>query len=396
MALLDPRGWAYRRIAWEVLVTLSLGAAATQQTISHIRDSDPQAPLYALLSALLIAPLPFRHRYPLATFGAVATIAAVQLVAAIPLAADVSVLVALYSVAAAYPLRKAFLAVGITEIGAVLAAWLIPHALQVEDAIVVLTVFVLAATMTGAYVRRRRLAIAELVARNEQLLRDRETHVRLATAEERNRIARDMHDVIAHSIAVMITLASAAERKVRGEPDRAEEALIHLAETGRTALSEARQLVGTLGADNQAPHRPQRSVGDLEDIVQRVTAAGLPTSLSLIGAIDGIPPRLGVAIYRIVQESLTNALKHAVDPSTVRVTVTIGHPDVLIVVSDDGNPISATSAESFSSGGHGLTGMRERAISVGGALAAGADSSGGWTVKASLPFPATPNLRPTQ
>ena len=396
MALIDPTAWAGRRIVGDVVIALSLSAAATQQVISHVRDSDPQVPLHAVLSVLLIGPLPFRHRHPFATFGAVATIAGVQLVAAIPLAADLSVLVALYSVAAAHPLRKALPAIGVAEVGSVLAAWRLPHPPQVEDAIVVITAFVLAAAMTGAYVGGRRRAIADLVARNDQLRRDRETHVRLATAEERNRIARDMHDVIAHSIAVMITLASAAERKVRGEPDRAEEALVHLAETGRTALNEARQLVGTLGADAQTANPPRPSVGDLSDLVQLVTAAGLPTSLNLTGPIDEIPPRLGVAIYRIVQESLTNALKHAVNPSQVSVTVTIGHADVLITVRDDGDATEITSSVVLSPGGRGLTGMRERAESVGGTIAAGADGSGGWTVAATLPLPTSLPLRRKQ
>ena len=380
-------GWARRQpVAVDALLVAVLAVAVGPQLAFHVRTSDPQWPLYVLLSAGLLLPLIFRRTAPLTVFAVIVVVAGLQWVLGLPLAADVSVLIALYTVATRFALRTAVLAGGVVEIGALLAAGRWPHGLSAAEMAFVLTVFVLAAVMTGAYVRDRRRTIEALRAQAEHLRRERDQQARLAAAEERNRIAREMHDIIAHSLAIMITLADAAAGKVQTDPDRARGVLRQLAGTGRATLDEARQLVGVLRTDPLAPTTPPPSVRDLPELVERIRDAGLTASLTVTGDPEAVPAASGLAAYRIAQEALTNAVKHAVRPTRATLTVEISPTATLLTVRDDGRAAGRRSGPAGNGlVGHGLVGMRERAAMGHGTLVAGPDPTGGWTVRARLP-----------
>lgn len=211
---------------------------------------------------------------------------------------------------------------------------------------------------------------------------------RRAAAEERVAIAREMHDTIAHALTVMVVLADGAAAQVRGDPRRAEQALRTVAETGRAGLGELRRVLDVLrdevpdASRTQAAQPVQHSGTDLVELVQRMTSAGLPTRLTLAGSMAGLPATVSSGLYRIAQESLTNALRHGGAGSRATVEIVTRDGEVELSVRDDG----AGAGRPVGRGGSGLTGMRERANACGGTLTAGPDPEhGGWTVRAVLP-----------
>jgi signal transduction histidine kinase len=216
--------------------------------------------------------------------------------------------------------------------------------------------------------RERRVRMAD---------RERELASREAVVEERARIARELHDVIAHHVS-MIVLQAGAERRVLDESDSSREVLETIERTGRSALSETRRLLGMLRAEEEDPLAPQPRLRDVPTLIGQVREAGLPVELE----VEGSPPELSAGVelsaYRIVQEALTNALKHAGD-AHARVRISYGPESVEIEVSDDGP------GHPESGGGHGLVGMRERVALYGGRFAAGPGEAGGFTVHVSLP-----------
>ena len=249
----------------------------------------------------------------------------------------------------------------------------------------------LVAIAVGSSVRNRRLHVAALVDRANALAVERDQQTQLAAAAERARIAREMHDVVAHSLSVMIALADGAGAALERSPERAREALDELSGTGRAALADMRRVLGALrdpgpGTDPAAgaPLDPQPGTVDLDRLVDGFRTAGLPVRWTSTG--PPLPPDAGVqlAVYRIVQESLTNVLRHA--PGTPRVDVLLagapGHVEV--TVTDAGPaPGAATAGGADPGSGRGLIGMRERAAVYGGRVEAG-PHDGGWRVHARL------------
>ncbi len=230
---------------------------------------------------------------------------------------------------------------------------------------------------------RRSAYAAALRERAERAERERETSARVAVAEERARIARELHDVVAHSVSVMVLQAGAVRRLLRDDQAREREALGTVERTGREALAEMRRLLGVLRADNeQAELAPQPGLSELATLVARTEAAGLPVALEVEGEPPGaLPLGVDLSAYRIVQEALTNTLKHA-GPARAQVAIRY-HPDAVeLEISDDGRGPSAANGD-----GHGLVGMRERATLYGGELSAGAGDGGGFVVRARLPIP---------
>ena len=235
--------------------------------------------------------------------------------------------------------------------------------------------------MLGRALRRRRLATAELQGRAAQLGRDREERARAAVAEERGRIARELHDVIAHSMSVIVVQAGAAEQILAHDPNRAREALRTIRRAGNDALDEMRRLLGILRQDgDELALAPQPSIARLEELLRQVRAGGLPVELVVDGQPRQLAPGVELAAYRIVQEALTNSRKHA-GAAHAQVTVRYA-PDALeLDVVDDGR--AAGQGEGT---GHGLVGMRERTALYGGVLEAGARPEGGFAVHARLPL----------
>lgn len=239
----------------------------------------------------------------------------------------------------------------------------------------------LVAVLIGISVRGRRRYVAALIARAEDLARERDQEAQLVSAAERARIAREMHDVVSHGITVMVTLAEGAAAQAKRDPERSAETMRRVADTGRGALTEMRRLLGVLAEPGDvSPRAPQPGADDLTALVERFRETGLPVRLSTSGPPLS-DPGLALTVHRIVQESLTNVLRHA--PAADRVEVAVAHEggDVTVTVDDD----AVVHASPLTIGaGRGLIGMRERALVHGGRVEAGPRPGGGWRVRAVL------------
>jgi signal transduction histidine kinase len=236
-----------------------------------------------------------------------------------------------------------------------------------------------AAWLLGDNLRTRRAYLRELEARAERLEREREENARRAAAEEQARIARELHDVLAHNVSVMVVQATAANDVFDTHPDKARDALRSIEQTGRSALTELRRLLGAVRTPTEDAYAPQPGLSALDGLVGQVQSAGLPVAVHVQGDVGDLPVGLDLSAYRIVQEALTNALKHS---GATRVEIGIRRtPDgVELEIVDDGvgGPVE--------SGGQGLIGMRERASLVGGEVEAGPQPDGGFRVRARLPL----------
>jgi signal transduction histidine kinase len=337
-----------------------------------------------LWSLALALPLLARRQRPVAVFAAIATIAFAQWLADVRAFGDAALLVAFYAVAATQPLRTTVLAALVLEIGVVLAVlrW---QAGTEPNAFVALSAFATAAGVMGINVRNRRALLASLHERAIRLERERDQQGLLAAGAERARIAREMHYIVAHNLSVMIALADGAGYAVRDAPDRAEDAMRRASRTGRQALNEMRRLLGVLREEHDPQaFAPQPGLGEIDALVEQVRATGLPVRYEVTGASsDAIPAGLQLAVYRIVQEALTNTLKHAGPDAGARVTLSISDQDVGVEVVDHGGATVAAADE-----GGGLRGMRERAAVYDGTIVSGPRGSGGWRTATRLNFTA--------
>jgi signal transduction histidine kinase len=217
----------------------------------------------------------------------------------------------------------------------------------------------------------------------ERLDAEREQSVRAAALAERTRLAREIHDVIAHSVSVMVIQAGGARAVMATEPERAERSVLAVERAGREALAEMRRLLGVLGErDELRMLSPQPGLADLHELVARTRAAGLPARLSVEGNPVSVSQGLSLCVYRVVQEALTNALKHA-GPATAEVSVRWGRDALELEVSDDGRGPTVTPG---ATGGHGIAGMRERAALHGGSVEAGPAGDRGFAVRARIPL----------
>lgn len=244
------------------------------------------------------------------------------------------------------------------------------------------TVLLLIATLIGVTVGNRRRYLNALIARAHDLARERDQQARLATAVERSRIAREMHDIVSHGLTVMVTLADGSSAIAGRDPDRAAEAMRLVAETGRSALADMRRMLGVLSepAVTSEELAPQPGAAAIPALVERFRSAGLPVQLTTAGPPIA-DPNLQLTVYRIVQEGLTNALRHAATAHAVEVRV--AHVDAVVHV-DVVDDATAASNPGVASGGHGLVGMRERVALYGGTLEAGPRSIRGWRLHAEL------------
>lgn len=235
--------------------------------------------------------------------------------------------------------------------------------------------------------RHRALLARELALRTERLEVEREAQAATAVADERRRIARELHDVVAHSVSVMVVQSGAARRVLDSDPDDAVAALTEVERSGRQALSELRRLLGLMrdGDENQAVREPQPTLAGLDDLVKRARDAGLPVDLRQEGNAYALPMGCDLAAYRVVQESLTNALKHGGDGAEATVLLRWTDDHLELDITDTGQGLTATSHDGDGPLGQGLVGMRERVALCGGDLQAGPSVSGGFRVRATIP-----------
>jgi signal transduction histidine kinase len=246
------------------------------------------------------------------------------------------------------------------------------------------------AWLLGAVVRARRERTARLADRAARLERERDLQARQAVADERLRIARELHDVVAHNLSVVVVQAQALQPVLARDPEQARTLATSIEETGREALEEMRRLLGVLrsgddGTDDASQPTPQPGLDRLDALVDQVRQAGLAVTLSVTGDPSRLPPAVQLSGYRIIQEALTNVLKHA-GPATAHVYVASSRAGLLLTVSDDGRGAAAAlDRPALPSFGHGLLGMRERVALFGGELAAGSRPGGGYEVRARIP-----------
>jgi signal transduction histidine kinase len=287
-------------------------------------------------------------------------------------------LVALYTVAAYAERRLAHVAGAVAVVGiAGVYAWELP-VLDVED-ITVTSLICLTAWLLGENARSRRERVIQAEARAEQLERARAAESEAAVVAERNRIARELHDVVAHHVSMMVVQAEAGPVVVEHDPARAAASFDAISAAGKQALSEMRRLLGVLKENPSAPLAPQPGLSSIPELVAGVRAAGLDVTLGL-DRLDVEPePAVDLSAYRLVQEALTNCLRHA-GPASVLVHVAREENHLVVRVLDDG--VGGPCGE----GGHGLVAMRERVALLGGRLQVGPRDGGGWGVEAELPL----------
>ncbi|GAA3614464.1 histidine kinase [Kineosporia mesophila] len=337
----------------------------------------------------LSLPLLWRRRRPAPVFVVIASIALLQWLTETPLASDVAVLIALHALGSYENRRR--LVVGaalVAELGVVLAVvrWS-PSDEKITSAIL-LTGTVTAALVLGVYSRTRRAYLVSVLERATTAERQRDQQAQLAVADERARISREMHDIVAHSLSVMIALSDGAAAAIRSDPDAAVTTMGQASTLGRQALGEVRRLLG----DEPGPGvlaepldlAPQPGIAQLDDLVGRVRAAGLSIEFRVSGPEPALAPGIQLAIYRMVQEALTNVLKHA--PAATRATVSLHYGSGVIdiqVENDDDPPPGGPVPEAET--GRGLAGMRERAAVFGGSIEVGRRADGGWRVVSHLP-----------
>jgi signal transduction histidine kinase len=350
-----------------------------------VEFSTGQRALSAAVALLLSASLVWRARAPIVVLALAAGATVLSALVAGPLdeaaAYGVYLVVVLYSVGAHTEGARAVVG-GIAVVALIPVALVIDpeHGVTIGDVTYLLTLFG-GPWIAGRAIRYRRTRERRLTEHALTLDREREQDARAAVEAERARIARELHDVVAHAISVVVVQARGGRRSVRTDPDEAEEALDAIETLGRDALGEMRRLLGILReSDEEMTLGPQPSLRHLDALVQQVSDAGLSVELSIEGEPANVTPGLDLAAYRIVQEALTNTLRHA-GPATARVVVRYRPDHLDLEIADTGVGTSSSNGR-----GQGLIGMRERASLYGGAIEVGNDEGGGFAVRAKLPL----------
>ncbi|HEY7325605.1 MAG TPA: histidine kinase, partial [Streptosporangiaceae bacterium] len=362
-----------------------------------------------LVVLLMIVPVAIRRRAPMAAFVTSAVAGAWQVLGSTaggvighsavavrtagsppthsgPIGSDVALLILLYTVAAYRPRRYSIPAL-LTCIGGSLIAVMVwqplgPGAVTFRDRLfVALFLFggiSLACWILGDSMRYRRAYYTALEEKATRLEAERHAEAKVAAATERARIARELHDVVAHHVSVMVVQADGAGYVLRSDPDRAAAALTAVSATGRQALTELRRLLGVLrSTDQNADLAPVPGLGELRELLDQARTAGLEVSYTLTGTPRELPEGAELAAYRVVQESLTNTRKHAGLAASAAVTLSYERDGLIVQVTDDG--MATPTGEPT---GHGLTGMRERIAMYGGTVWAGPLAGGGFLVRA--------------
>ena len=362
-------------------------------------------------SLALAGTVAVRRRFPVSAYVAALAIGAAQVIVGIgptftdsplqPTFADIGILILLYTVAAERPRRVSLpaLAACVVLFATVVTRYNPGGAQprhQVEFFLVTALLYLLApisAWVLGDSMGYRRAYSAALEERAVRAERERDTQAQIAAAAERARIARELHDVIAHNLSVMVAQADGGAYAFDAAPAQSREALAQIGRTGRQALSEMSSLLGVLRTGPEAPAlAPAPAADEIAQLVTQAREAGMRVSYTMEGAARPLPGGLSLAAYRIVQEALTNVRKHAGPEAAAEVTLRYDHDDLLVRVTDDGPGADGTlprygGPQPAVIPGHGLAGMRERAATYGGTLQAGPRPGGGFEVTARLPLP---------
>jgi signal transduction histidine kinase len=342
-----------------------------------------------LFSVAIVVPVVFRRKYPVGAFAVATAIGAGQVMFTDrPDVADLAIVILLYTLAAYRPRRVSATGLAICLLGSAIgvARWAPAH-LGLLDTIMVGSVLfagpALIAWVIGDSMRYRRGYYASLEDRAARLERERDAQAQIAAAAERARIARELHDVVAHNVSVMVVQADGASYALDSEPEKARQALAAIASTGRQALAEMRRMLGVLrSGDGETGLAPLPGIGQLGELLQQIRATGLTVAFTVEGVPGPLPGGVALAAYRIVQESLTNTRKHGGPNASAQVTLRYCEDVLVLGISDDGHGTDPAA----DGAGHGMIGMRERVALYGGTLEAGPRADGGYQVTARLPL----------
>ena len=358
----------------------------------------PQLLLLLLLVAVTFTALLLRRRYPLTGLIAVLVVTGIAPSDMLPAAgATVAIVILLYSVPVYRSVRAGWVGYGLSVVASFLSVPALrqesPADLFSPDGLITFAItsglLMLIPVMVGINAGNRRRYTEAIIDRAHQLARERDQLARLAVAEERSRIAREMHDIVAHSVSVMVMLSEGAARAAQIEPAEAARAMEQSAETGRAALAEMRRLIGALrdpgtASEPAAEYEPAPGIDALPELIEGFRAAGLAVELVLQGKPSGAEDQgRELAIYRTVQEALTNTLRHAGPGASA--TVLVDERNGLVRITDDGGTPGQTAPMTGVGSGQGLVGLAERVRVFGGELEHGPTDSGGWQVTATLP-----------
>ena len=371
---------------WRTLDRVLAAVMTAAMVLNVFGASNLEGPivLNLLVNVPMGATLLYRRDRPLVALSAyvvLATISTVWLTGPPDLAIGVLILIILsYSVAAHTDSRTGWIGLGISA-GTVLVLTLI---YDPNDIFFPTVFFSVVPWFVGRVIRGQTLLARELAEKAERAERERELGEARAIAEERRRVARELHDVLAHDLSVMVVQASAAQRIAGAAPDQAADAARLIERTGREALAELRHLFGPVrrgeGEELGAP-----GLARIEQLAERARDAGLPVELRIEGERVDLPPGVDLAAYRVVQEALTNSIKHA-GPARADVVVRYSPAMLVLEISDDGVGPNGSQTPAAPGGGHGIVGMRERVGLYGGELEAGRRRGGGFAVRARLPL----------
>jgi signal transduction histidine kinase len=334
------------------------------------------------LAVVAATALVFRRRRPLVVF-AVTMLPGLMLPASLAAVGDLTPAIALYAVAVYASMRACWIAFGAGALALAIRAsvGLLSGADATGAAVTVdisAAVILFIGALIGINVGNRRRYVDALIARSRQLLVERDQQAQLAAATERTRIAREMHDIVSHSLTVIVALAEGAA--ATRDPERARAASRGAADTARAALTEMRAMLGVLRDDDEGASRLPDAPPDPRALVSTAQRAGYPVTFTSTGDDRSLSPAVRFALGRVVQEGLTNAMRHAPGARSIRVMIEHAPPSVIITVDDDGTGDGADTG-----GGFGLRGLRERVQVAGGRLEAGPRDDRGWRVRAVLP-----------
>jgi signal transduction histidine kinase len=374
----------------DLLLAAAVTATSTVQVLWSFRGEGGREPSLLPLFVIVLqnAPLTWRRRAPIAVLVVVSFASTLAALLDLPNALGIAALIALYTVAANCDRRRSIWAFALTVgwfTALLLVGWRYAGRDLGFDDITQNLLFFSTAWILGDNLRTRRAYMRELENRAVRLERAREADARAAAAAERGRIARELHDVVAHHVSVIAVQAGAARRVADARPESARGALEAIESTARQAGVELRRLLGVLrkGEEGRLPREPQPRLDELEQLVQQARAAGLAVDLAVEGERRALPAGVHLSAYRIVQEALTNTLKHA-RASTASVRIRYGPNDLELEVADNGRGV--VDQGELATGGHGLVGMRERVDLFGGELKVGHRHGGGFKVSARLPL----------
>jgi len=388
----NVRAWLHRVEVQDALVAVVFTASTIVVTIGiDSAEGGPALDVVGYLSMLVVGgALAFRHRWPVPVLYATLAGLVVYLVGEYPGGpVFLGVFIAIGTVASIMATREAVPHVVVVVsvlAGAALARGSTGSGDPTDDNVwahLVYLSWTVVAFFIGKAIRDRRELLAGLRERNRHLEETREEEALRRVAEERVRIARDLHDIVAHNIAGISLQAATGAHVATAHPDQAHQALLAIREASKQTLDELRSTLHLLReGEDAAPLAPTPGLDALPTLVTSVEAAGIPVDLEVLGDVSDVPDAVAGATYRIVQESLTNVMRHA-GPATVVVRLGSTPDGIDLRVEDDGRGASA--APDGAPGGHGLAGMRERALALGGSVAAGPRPGGGYAVRAWLP-----------